>query len=480
MAIDSRLQVSSGSVNSGYVRDFLQGHRDLNARFGADRATTSDHRTAIEQLSSLYGTVMQDGGLDDQDKTSLAKLMEGTNAAALDAYTDNALAADLGVGLDQGFYTDADADAGRQLVHDAEARQAEITKQADGAPDAGAVDGPDAAEGAEPRRAADGRIIYDAAPSFESVRAGDAQLGIGQKSEEIRDVQRQLFEGGFYEGQYDEGATVDDVADHFFGPKTEAAVKAWQEANGMEATGRLDGDSLDRLLNPEAAEAEDSWFAGPRDDALDAFGVDGQFFEENAADIFAGTTEDHTVRNASGREIFEDHTHVGYGAEYNATVIGASGHVGDAQGTGVEARAAVEADAYAGVEASRGENSASVRGGAYVGVDAVGEASIGLRYFGIGARGSVGAGAGAAGEAYAGAEDGRISVGAYAKAGLGVTTGIGGDLWIDYGQMQRDAEAVGDAISGAWNDAGEAVSDVWNDASSAVSDWWNGLDLSRD
>lgn len=248
MAIESWMRVNVADVNQSYVSNFLRDHKSLNQAFDPSRATSKDHAAALEQLSSLYGTVMEDGGLSDADRSSLSKLMTGSNQAFVDAYHDHNLASRYGVGLDVGYYEASDAEAGAQILAEAKAANA----------DASAADPKtttaDATTASEPRRAADGRIIYDAAPSFEQVRAGNGSIGLGQKSDEIRDAQRALFEGGFYEGVYEQGTTADDVSDHFFGPKTEQAVQAWQKANGMEATGRLDGAALDKLLGGETAQ----------------------------------------------------------------------------------------------------------------------------------------------------------------------------------------------------------------------------------
>ena len=74
----------------------------------------------------------------------------------------------------------------------------------------------------------------------------------------------------------------------------------------------------------------------------------------------------------------------------------------------------------------------------YSGVDAEGSFNLGLRYFGIGAKASAGVGLGAEGEARASFEDGRLSLGAEGKVGLLGSLGLGGDVWVDFGQMGRD------------------------------------------
>jgi hypothetical protein len=58
-------------------------------------------------------------------------------------------------------------------------------------------------------------------------------------------------------------------------------------------------------------------------------------------------------------------------------------------------------------------------------------------------------------------DDGRFSIGGFAKGGLGVTGGSGGELWIDFGQMRDDA------VSG------------WNAVTGAVTDLISGVDTSR-
>lgn len=60
----------------------------------------------------------------------------------------------------------------------------------------------------------------------------------GSKGEEVAALQEKLIEMGY----------LDDVADGAYGPKTAAAVRAFQEANGMEATGVADAATQEALM----------------------------------------------------------------------------------------------------------------------------------------------------------------------------------------------------------------------------------------
>ena len=265
-------RVTAGDVNASYTKNFISDHATHNRNFDPNSATSADHAGAIKQLDQLYGLAMADGALSGEERTSLSKLMTGTNAAMLDAYYGDKSLKAMNTELDAGYYNPSDADAAAQTIADFEAAQPAVTTgganpsaqvttgganpsaqvTTGGANPSAQVADVGQADAAGPQRAADGRIIYEAAPSFEAVRSGDATLGLGQKSAEIRDAQQALFDGGFYEGLYDKGTEAGGVADTFYGPKTEQAVKAWQTANGMEATGRLDGAALDKLLNKQS------------------------------------------------------------------------------------------------------------------------------------------------------------------------------------------------------------------------------------
>lgn len=71
-----------------------------------------------------------------------------------------------------------------------------------------------------------------------SVFAAPTNLGIGATGNEVTAVQEKLVELGF----------LNDKADGSFGPNTEAAVTAFQTANGLEATGNIDEATYNELF----------------------------------------------------------------------------------------------------------------------------------------------------------------------------------------------------------------------------------------
>ena len=437
------IPVSPQSVTRGSVMSFLRDHNRYNSYFDPSNATTQDHASALRSVRTLYGTAMEDGGLSADDRGHLAALMTNTNAAAVDAYYQETQ------GFDPDFYNAGDlqeqdfAGAANEVMRDDRTELRDAT-------DTTATAAADENFGAGDRtinRADDGRIIYDSAPAFDDIRTGDATLGLGHKSEGVRDVQQALLDGGFYDGQYTEGA---DAVDGFYGPKTTEAVRRWQEAQGIEQTGQLNGAQLDALLAGENVTG-DGVDQVAEDRHADAVGLDVNFFEADG-DVWAGVTDNFTIRNARDRAVADDATHIGIGAEGQLTIAEVEGNLGDSMDFGVDGRAAVDANAYLGAEAAGkwDEDGVAVAGraGAYAGVDAEASWGIGLRYFGIGQRNSVGVGAGAEVEGHASMEDGRLSLGYFAKGGAGVTAGHGNDVWIDFGQMGRDLSAAASWVGG--------------------------------
>jgi peptidoglycan hydrolase-like protein with peptidoglycan-binding domain len=459
------IQSLDSNIAQGF-RDFASQSATLSRAFDPSRSTTKEHATALKQFNALYGAVSKDGSLSKEDQQDLLSLMTGTNNAGLDAFADNLTAATYGAGTayDPGYYSPSDAKAGAETVATAQGR----------------VDGEatTSATATEPNLAADGRIVYDAAPSFADVRAGSANLGIGQKSAEVGEMQQALQDGGFF------GANSTGNADQMFGPKTQEAVKKWQAANNMTQTGALDGASLDRLLGKTTAPVEtEEVAAAGTDKAKDGFqdySVSAEAFQVNKADIFAGTTENVDIKNLRGDVLLEDGVHEGIGAEYNATVIGVKANVGDANDVGIAGRAAIETDLYIGGETNVSKDGIALKAGAYAGNDAVGEWGFGARYFGIGGKHTVGVGVGGTVEGHATNKDGRLSLGGFAKAGAGISSGHGGELWIDYGKIQEDAKAFGTAVSDGFTGAVDATVGGFNDATKAVGDFFSGIDFGRE
>lgn len=446
-----------GDVNSRFVNSFIDRQATLNLYGDPGRVTTQEHRGAIEDLDKMYAQAMQDGGLNTGDRTDLAKMMNHTELARIDGFIDNFSAEG-----DPGYYEPGDG------YKDIKADTSSTTERTETA--STSEEAQTQTKSGEPRRAADGRIIFDAAPSLEDVKNGDATIGIGQKGEQINDIQQQLFDGGHYKDLYPEGTAAGDIVDGMNGDKTTGAIKAWQKANGYEETGSLDKDGYANLMGTSSTtssssttstdgtkktEGSDGWWASPEADGLSGAGIDGNVFKQNKADIFAGTTEDTNITDSRGRIIADGATNRGIGVEYNATGIDVAANIGDSKGTGADGRLAIEADVYAGAEVSTKltEDSAAISGkvGAYAGVDSVAEGGLGFRYFGFGGKATAGVGAGAVAEGHASYENGRASAGFFTKAGKGVTAGGGMDAWIDFGQMKDDLVSAKDWAVGLFS-----------------------------
>ncbi len=80
----------------------------------------------------------------------------------------------------------------------------------------------------------------------------DQTLKVGARGDEVRDIQEMLIAQGYLDGN----------ADGIFGAKTESAVLAYQEENGLDATGIVGQGTLNALKHDEedrrAADAQES------------------------------------------------------------------------------------------------------------------------------------------------------------------------------------------------------------------------------
>ena len=84
---------------------------------------------------------------------------------------------------------------------------------------------------------------WGAAENFADVDLTEWEpLARGAKGEAVELLQEQLIELGFLNG----------IADGSFGPKTEAALIAFQSAAGLEETGIADVETMEALFDPEA------------------------------------------------------------------------------------------------------------------------------------------------------------------------------------------------------------------------------------
>ena len=277
---------------------------------------------------------------------------------------------------------------------------------------------------------------------------------------------------GYQYYRYRESAVGDRFAKHMasYNPQLVEQLAKWVlPSEGASAQKQTDGTPMNdtegtksppsTANGPSASEPTPAAGAGAVLEAeLEAGdGPRRNFFVVNEADVFAGATENYTGRDQRGRVVGEGMRHEGVGVAYRGSVAQHEGELGDAESFGARNRAALEANAYAGAESAVERNelgevvAAQAKAGAYVGVDATYQQGLGFRYFGIGAKASVGVGAGAQGEAHVSNKDGRVSIGAAAKGGKGLTVGGGVDAWIDYGQIGRDLKSAGKWISGLFS-----------------------------
>ncbi len=74
----------------------------------------------------------------------------------------------------------------------------------------------------------------------------DPTLQEGSKGVSVRGLQRRLIAGGF----------GPDEIDGRFGPKTAAAVRAFQEQNGLDVDGIVGPNTWDRLRNPDGSDSD--------------------------------------------------------------------------------------------------------------------------------------------------------------------------------------------------------------------------------
>lgn len=79
--------------------------------------------------------------------------------------------------------------------------------------------------------------VKDTATPEKAKPGAKPQVGAGASNEQLRAAQEALKKHGMYEGE----------VDGIMGPKTRAAIQEFQKNEGLEATGRLDQQTLSRL-----------------------------------------------------------------------------------------------------------------------------------------------------------------------------------------------------------------------------------------
>ncbi len=114
-------------------------------------------------------------------------------------------------------------------------------------------EGAASAKGEEPKGPKKGRKVRtDAGASrygvpigeFYTKEKGEGPVERGESGERTRAAQKALVAAGLLDAK---DGTNGDAEDGFFGPKTEAAIKKWQDENDLEVTGVLD-EETERML----------------------------------------------------------------------------------------------------------------------------------------------------------------------------------------------------------------------------------------
>lgn len=121
-------------------------------------------------------------------------------------------------------------------------------------------------EGLDPRPAPSTTTHYRPGARLSDVAGGSATLGFGDSGASVRDIQRLLNAAG---------ANPPLAEDGLFGPKTQAALRAFQVGHELSASGRVDGASLASLFrtplpSPSGDSLVTSEGPAPRAPRLDA------------------------------------------------------------------------------------------------------------------------------------------------------------------------------------------------------------------
>lgn len=339
----------------------------------------------------------------------------------------------------------------------------------------------------------------DRTPTLSQVEGGGYALMRGHGGESVKALQERLQALGYDIGQAG--------PDGKFGKDLQAAVESFQRRNGGLVPDGKVGDKTyaklfsddakrgpglvarDRVSDDKVCKAESDRIAralikpdeiktdGQLQEALVSartaasgqdpralLAVDGLKLKQ--ASLTAGTGTG-TVKDYRGETITKDATVTAYQARGEYNLVEAQGKV-EAYKFSASGRAGVDATGQLGGYVAHksmtkeGEYVVAGSAGAYAGVDASAEWSLGARYFGIGHKSTVGLGAGAQVQGHLANENGVASASVGFKGGVGVTAGQAATLWVDHGQIKRDYEYAAGKVSEATTWAGNQISSAWN------------------
>ncbi len=194
----------------------------------------NEYGDAVSKLGSMYRDLGKDGKAHDlPTQQKLLKQAEQVNLAARDSHVEGKW------GRDPGHFTPTKENS-----------NVLGKKPADRADPKADVAAPLTNVSAAQAKG----LKYSDAPNAEQIAAGKA-LGMGHKdlsAGTLKQVQQMLVD----DKRYAENKKDVEV-DGYFGPKTEAALRSWQKANGLKVDGTVDADDLKKMkLKPlDAKEA---------------------------------------------------------------------------------------------------------------------------------------------------------------------------------------------------------------------------------
>lgn len=192
-----------------------------------------------KQLNQLYQQ-LQPGGLSPEVQRALQARSQSTDGVT-------------------GFLERADERSGDwQIEHKGAQKPDESRAPTQPAVEKSADPSTGAKTGAPEAPAFDGRYRATAKDALGGVEKGGATLGLGEKGESVREVQKLMEKHGAKLAKLDDkgGVVKNYGADGFFGEVTAAALRELQKSFGLPETGKVDAKTLERLRGEPKAPAE--------------------------------------------------------------------------------------------------------------------------------------------------------------------------------------------------------------------------------